>query len=359
MPRVLTPFGAGGFGTDASVPAQFTYGCRHFAERGYDLVAHRPIRSRQLSRLTLRLSRRLPARTDVERQLGLVRAAGSCDIVFCPQDIDNVVPFAFARACRIVRTPLVTLMHHPPFSRGPRAGRLVWPLVASASAALPTLSAAVADELERLRSAAGKVVPLTLGPDATYYPASTYPGHGVVSIGKSLRDFDTLGRALTRAGVTGTIVCPSAAVTPAFASFGPTVTVSHPRHGLFAHRDTLPFLAQARAVAIPLASGPLLAGTWSLLDALGMGKAVLVTRQPLLGIDVEKEGIGYWLPPGDIDAWVDAIRHLDEHPDEAAAMGRRARELVDDGLDSRRFAHGIMDIFDKVLGIDTTSGRDR
>jgi len=37
-------------------------------------------------------------------------------------------------------------------------------------------------------------------------------------------------------------------------------------------------------------------------------------------------------------------------------MGRRARALVDGGLNCESFANRIMDIFDSVLGIDTRAG---
>ena len=78
-----------------------------------------------------------------------------------------------------------------------------------------------------------------------------------------------------------------------------------------------------------------------------------MTRSPLVDIDIERLGAGIWVDPDDRDGWANALRRLHDDPDEAAAMGRRGRALVDGGLDSRTFAHQLMDLFDSMLGIDT------
>jgi glycosyltransferase involved in cell wall biosynthesis len=119
--------------------------------------------------------------------------------------------------------------------------------------------------------------------------------------------------------------------------------------------------AQARAIAIPLhVRWPWpINGLQSLLDALGMGKPVILTRNPWIDIDVERLGIGIWVAPGDVAGWRRAITRLDEEPELAAEMGRRARALVDSGeRTSARFAKQVMGIFDRVLG-DRQRRRDR
>ena len=47
--------------------------------------------------------------------------------------------------------------------------------------------------------------------------------------------------------------------------------------------------------------------------------------------------------------WREAIHWFDENPDAAAAMGRRARALVDAGLNADTFAKRLADIFDRIL----------
>lgn len=102
-------------------------------------------------------------------------------------------------------------------------------------------------------------------------------------------------------------------------------------------------------MAIPLKSGPLLAGLTSLNDALGFGKAVLMTRHPLVPLDIEKLGVGLWLEPNDPSGWTRALSFIHDHPEQALAMGRRARRLVDNGHNSRTFASRMMGLFHRIL----------
>ena len=110
--------------------------------------------------------------------------------------------------------------------------------------------------------------------------------------------------------------------------------------------------AQARVIAIPLNVGwPLwMNGLTSVMDALGMGKPMIITRHPLIDIDVEGLGIGICVDPGDVEGWHRAITHLHENDDVALEMGRRARALVDEGqYSSSAFAAQLTEIFERVL----------
>ena len=102
-------------------------------------------------------------------------------------------------------------------------------------------------------------------------------------------------------------------------------------------------------MAIPLFLGKSLSGLTSLMDALGMGKPVIMTKHPLIDIDIEAQGIGKWVEPGDVKGWRDAIQFFEEHEDEAFLMGQRARNLVNTGLNSVNFANQVMDIFENIL----------
>ena len=183
------------------------------------------------------------------------------------------------------------------------------------------------------------------------------PGHGVVAAGKMHRDWLTLAAAAVQADAPVTIICPRTTADPRLAAFGGLVRVLSPKLGLRIPMEwVLAQYARARVLAIPLHPVRQMCGHWALIDALGMGKPVIATHHPLLDIDIEGEGIGVWVAPGDVDGWARAIRFFKDHPDEAARMGRRARRLVDEGFDARTFAHQLMDVFDSVLGIDTREG---
>jgi glycosyltransferase involved in cell wall biosynthesis len=86
----------------------------------------------------------------------------------------------------------------------------------------------------------------------------------------------------------------------------------------------------ARVIAIPLDKSEVsLAGLTSLVDAMAIGRPVIMTRNPFIDLDIEAEGIGRWVEPGDVEGWAKALRWFDQNPDASQAMGRRARALVD------------------------------
>ena len=212
--------------------------------------------------------------------------------------------------------------------------------------AYPALTGYVADELASVGGSAKRTGGLKWGPDPDWYPRGSPLGRGVVAAGWSSRDFDTFARAAAQTDVPAWIVCRKV--------HEPRVRLgAHTRllHGL-EYRELAALYAQARAIAIPLnVQWPWnLHGLTSLTDAMGMGMPVIVTRNPWIDVDVEALGIGVWVAPGDVAGWRSAIRYLDQNPDVAAEMGRRARALVDSGeYSSHAFAERVMDIFDRIL----------
>jgi hypothetical protein len=85
-------------------------------------------------------------------------------------------------------------------------------------------------------------------------------------------------------------------------------------------------MAEARIVVMPMRATLLHAGAQqSILNAMLMGKAVVLT-DPEGGSDyIENRKTGLLVPYGDVRALQQAIRFLLEHPEERRAMGERAR----------------------------------
>jgi glycosyltransferase involved in cell wall biosynthesis len=63
-----------------------------------------------------------------------------------------------------------------------------------------------------------------------------------------------------------------------------------------------------------------------LFDAMALGRPVVSTRVSM--IPEILEGCGVLVPPGDVDALARGIGYLLDHPDEATALGQRARERM-------------------------------
>ena len=63
-------------------------------------------------------------------------------------------------------------------------------------------------------------------------------------------------------------------------------------------------------------------------------------------MDIDGEGCGITVPYGDVEGWKRAITYMQEHPDEAAAMGRRGRRLAEttfnDAICAAEVAHVLL-----------------
>jgi glycosyltransferase involved in cell wall biosynthesis len=65
-----------------------------------------------------------------------------------------------------------------------------------------------------------------------------------------------------------------------------------------------------------------------LIDAMAVGKPVLLSAAGESARILEEAGAGVVAAPEDPDDLVRAVRWLREHPEEAAAMGERGREFA-------------------------------
>jgi glycosyltransferase involved in cell wall biosynthesis len=222
---------------------------------------------------------------------------------------------------------------------------------------LPSLSQEVARGLRELGAPSARTSALRWGPDADYYRPNRIAGRGVVAAGRTGRDFETLGRAARRLDTPVTLIGLEGQFQHDIFRGHPTLCIleqpNEPpqpgrRAGWMKYPELLEHLLQARAIAIPLCEQEHLCGATSLMDALGLGKPVIMTRNRHIDLDIEALGIGRWVDAGDVDAWVDALGWFETHPAEAIEMGARARRLVDEGLNSRSFAHQLLDLFDRI-----------
>lgn len=257
------------------------------------------------------------------------------------------------RSMGVFRKPLVAVIHHP---MQPTAEN---ELFARAHDKLICLSKKVEDKLRNDFSLPdSKLVTLEWGADLAFYDAGrAQGGHGaavgpplVVSAGKAKRDYNTLVEAARNLDCRLQIYCSESSA-PSVADMPDNVKVRCGPKGSNAvsYREVLEEYERACAIAIPMAEVDALAGLTSLLDAMAMGKAVIMTRNDYIDIDIEKEGIGIWVAPGDVGQWRAAISHLLSHPEEALEMGRRSRRLCEEKYNIRLFSSKLAGAFRDVL----------
>jgi glycosyltransferase involved in cell wall biosynthesis len=86
------------------------------------------------------------------------------------------------------------------------------------------------------------------------------------------------------------------------------------------------YLAAADVVAVPQRNSSDTLGQVpaKLFDAMALGRPIVSTRVSM--IPEVLDGCGMVVPPGDVPALGRAIEYLLDHPEEAAVLGRKARE---------------------------------
>lgn len=333
-------------------PDHHLYGINYFYRRRYKVEIVPFKNSPLLQGINSFLSKsRFPVLLgDFDQQWSSLQCLNEADLIYAPCQTQTHL-LNYLRAMGLIKIPIVCLAHHPlnvgrltsiraPFIR----------LAVKGTDAFPSLSQGVADLINCTSSGLPKSYSLRWGPDAIFYPSTSVLGQGVVAAGRTGRDFNTFGLAASQTNAQAQIICLKSDVSQTFQTFKQNVQVTiQPNTGYMTYPKLLEIFARARALAIPLLPGVSLSGLTSLMDALGMGKPVIMTKHPLIDLDVEAEGIGKWVKPGDVDGWREAIQFFEDHPDEALGMGQKARKLVEAGLNSESFANQVMDIFDNVL----------
>lgn len=87
--------------------------------------------------------------------------------------------------------------------------------------------------------------------------------------------------------------------------------------------------AECRCIVIPLMKSHInyCVGLTSVIEAMAMGKPIISSSNPYSPIDIVKEKIG--IVADSEEEWVAAIQFIQSHPEEAAAMGQRARTMAE------------------------------
>lgn len=161
------------------------------------------------------------------------------------------------------------------------------------------------------------------GPDLEFYARHGSAGQksgpyefDFVSAGKVYRDYDLFFR-----------VIPS--LTSRFKVFGAGNAVCNE----IGYTDLMKFYSAARFICLPVVKfrqeGRILVGLTAFLDAIALGKPILMSDNTLIGIDVEAEGLGLCYKAGDeADFHEKASRLLALDETQYAAMAERCRAFA-------------------------------
>jgi len=102
--------------------------------------------------------------------------------------------------------------------------------------------------------------------------------------------------------------------------------------------------ATSAIVVVPLGK-PMLSGVTVALEAMAMGKPVILTRNPYVEDFITHGETGYFVPPGDPEAIQNLVRRLLDDPSEAERVGVRARDSVLSRFTVARYVDKILSVW--------------
>ena len=317
------------------IPAQSLWGLTHLSVNGLevDLLPYQkyPLLKKIGAKLKL---------GDLDQQIRAVLCQGNYDLVYSSGPNDTVF-LSLLKHLGIFRKPLVVKLERP--FRDTAVNRFLAKILVQGHDKVLCLSQRLYDQLRNdYQIPADKLGALEWGPHLPSYRAThdlatdSHDHSFLISAGGERRDYSTLVSAFQGIEFPLRVYCTGKSA-PDPDRVPPNVSVFYSDR-VEKKTLTLPQLLEqyyrSYAIAIPLDIPPHKAsysnsyGFTSLLDAMALGKAVLMTRNQQIDIDIEKEKIGFWLDYQDITGWQQAISYLLTHPDEVQEMGDRANYLA-------------------------------
>lgn len=262
----------------------------------------------------------------------------------------NTFTLALLRYFGFFKKPIVALVHHPIIGNHFKKKIFV-----KGHDKLLCISNMVAKQLQdEFAIDDRKIEFLAWGVDLSFYETETddfdeYNSSFIVSAGKTERDHDTLVRAFANIDYPLKIYC-SGESSPRSIDISSNIEVifNHPTDNAISYCELLKAYRQSYAVAIPLNEISSLAGLTSLLDAMAMAKPVVMTKNVLVDIDIEKEGIGIWVKPGDVEGWQQAVACLLSQPKEAKEMGKRGYLLSKEKYNIENYSSNLARILHSI-----------
>lgn len=115
-------------------------------------------------------------------------------------------------------------------------------------------------------------------------------------------------------------------------------------------------VARKSCIVICCMDFPYTVGLTTLVEAFALGIPVICSRNPNFEMDIDKEEIGITVEYNDVEGWINAIRYIADHPEEARRMGNNARKLAKERFNLEIFSR---EIAESLLNIAKISSKKR
>jgi len=278
----------------------------------------------------------------------------------------GIEPIIFLRALRLYRKPIV-IWHHTAVVKASNPlreyiSRLFYKGIDHMFLFSRKL---IQDSLKSPKAPAHKLKLVHWGPDLAFYDhlLQELPDRkpeGFISTGKENRDIDTLLQAFC-----ATEQQLDLYIAPANGNLNyrqiienfslPDSVHIHYTNGVIPYQ-LAKLVAQKSCIIICCLDFPYTVGLTTLVEAFALGIPVICSRNPNFEMDIDKEEIGITVAYNDVEGWINAIRYIACHPEEAQKMGANARKLAEERFNLEIFSR---EIAESLLEISKMSSKKR
>lgn len=319
---------------DGHYPGAHLWGCMELVRKGYEVaMPEEPNRdSRFFNYRRQDLKHLLFAKSWLRRD----------GIVYSAHTILFWVPLLFR--LRLLYCPIVTCL----YARGENLR------VAESYRGVLALTPAAEIRARELAPSA-EIAHVSWGVDLPFYPPLPYEPNWFLSCGKTRRDFVTLAAAAAKQTAPLHVIQSEP---PSGISWPVNVKLITGGRGddwmSVSYQELIQdHYAGCIAALIILQEDSAQrygAGFTQLLEAMALGRPVIVTRTGALAeeLDVEKQGCGLFVPPNDIAALSEAMQTLIDDPARAEAMGQAGRRLCESYYNMGRFGNALHEFFERL-----------
>lgn len=290
------------------------------------------------------------------------------EIMFCKESYDilygtsfrGLEIIIFLRALGIYRKPIV-IWHHTAITAASSSWReYISRLFYRGIDRMFLFSRKLIEDSMQTNKAPGEKLKLVhWGPDLPFYDhllkeMTNRKPEGFISTGKENRDINTLLQAFSATEEDLDLyiaeTCGNINYKEIIAGFSlPDSVHIHYTDGV------IPYIlaqkvARKSCIVICCLDFPYTVGLTTLVEAFALGMPIICSRNPNFEIDIDKEKIGITVEYNDVEGWINAIRYIADHPEEARRMGANARKLAEERFNleifSREIAESLLEMAD-------------